>query len=56
MFEGILNTPLYKNKARASCAKRTLDAVKLKSTWYVFWNISMILAMDALVEGVHDIG
>ena len=26
MLVGVLNTPLLKNKARARCAKRTLDA------------------------------
>ena len=26
MFEGVLNMPLLENKARVSCAKRTLDA------------------------------
>ena len=28
MFKWVLNMPLLKNKARARCAKRTLDAAK----------------------------
>ena len=51
MFEGVLNTPLLKNKASEGVQKELLTPLrKLHIYVIIFWNISMILANVWILE------